>query len=78
MWDEFVRPILLDRLVPDLRGIFLDLQGLKVGSPHPILATKYYLNKQKDDINKKNVNRKLHAALLSISAALFEKSITEH
>ncbi|KAF0889294.1 hypothetical protein E2562_022844 [Oryza meyeriana var. granulata] len=35
------------------------------------------VNEQKDDTNRKNVDRKLHAALLSLSAAVFEKSITD-
>ncbi|EAZ43765.1 hypothetical protein OsJ_28384 [Oryza sativa Japonica Group] len=55
-WDEFVRKIWPDRLIPDLRGIFLSkdqpipltpkLSTFKSGfvPSHPILVTKYYLS----------------------------------
>uniref|UniRef100_A0A0E0EVR8 Uncharacterized protein n=1 Tax=Oryza meridionalis TaxID=40149 RepID=A0A0E0EVR8_9ORYZ len=50
-WDEFIRHIFADRLIPDLRGIFLFRDQpipltptpLRVGSPHPIVAIKRYL-----------------------------------
>ncbi|XP_052139013.1 uncharacterized protein LOC127757526 [Oryza glaberrima] len=46
--------------------------------PDPVVSQdEGNVNEQKDDINNKNVDRKLHAALLSLSAALFEKSITD-
>uniref|UniRef100_A0A0D9Y052 Uncharacterized protein n=1 Tax=Leersia perrieri TaxID=77586 RepID=A0A0D9Y052_9ORYZ len=63
-----------------------ETNGHKLPAPNPDLERgqdpvasqdNENFNEQKDDINKKNVVRKLHAALLSLAVAIFEKLITD-
>lgn len=63
-----------------------ETEGAKFSTPNPDIERgqdavgsqdDVSVNEQNDDANEQNVNRKLHAVLLSLSAAIFEKVIKD-